>query len=88
VNITKRSVHTYKVLQALSAAPVFVYGEFKKSRLKHGMSIARFEKCFGCNHAFADDEPVFFGCVEGKGNIFFCKECAEKYDTRKEVTPC
>ena len=80
MNITKRSTHTYRVLKSMSEKPIFFYGKFKETRLDHGMSIARFEKCFACNHAFADDEPVFFGCVEQKGNIFFCEKCAKTYD--------
>lgn len=81
MNITKHVTKTYKVLKAIADKPIFVYGEFKAIRLKRGMSIARFEKCFACNYDFKDDESVYFGCVKGKGNIFFCKICAEKYNT-------
>lgn len=81
MKITKHSTSTYEVLTAKADEPIFQYGNFKESRLKHGMSISRFEKCFSCNHHFTNDEAVYFGCVSGKGNIFFCKSCAEKYNT-------
>ena len=81
MKITKTTTKAYEVLKAIAEKPVFVYGEFKEIRLKRGMSISRFEKCFDCSHSFADDEPVYFGCVEEKGNIFFCKSCAEKNNT-------
>ena len=78
VNITKRSVNTYKILSVISDNPAFLFGEFKESRIKHGMSTARFEKCFKCNHRFTNDEPVYFACVSQKGNVFFCKDCADE----------
>jgi hypothetical protein len=84
MKITKTTTISYEVLQAKADEPIFTYGEFKESRLKHRMSISRFEKCFGCDHSFADDEPVYFGCVKDRGNIFFCKTCVEKYDMEGE----
>jgi len=83
MKITKTTTISYEILKVIADKPVFVYGEFKEIRLKRGMSIARFEKCFACDHSFVDDEPVYFGCVKDRGNIFFCRTCAEKYDTEK-----
>jgi hypothetical protein len=81
MKITKTTTISYEILKAIADKPIFIYGEFKQIRLVRKMSIARFEKCFGCNHAFKNDEPVYFGCVKDRGNIFFCKTCAEKYNT-------
>ena len=81
MEIVKHTTTTYEILKVIADKPIFVYGKFKKIRLERGMSISRWAKCFSCNHVFKDDEPVYFGCVRNKGNIFFCKDCSEKYNT-------
>lgn len=81
MKITKVTTISYEILKAIASKPGFVYGEFKEIRIKLEMSIARFKECFGCDHSFTDDEHVYFGCVKDRGNIFFCKNCAEKYNT-------
>ena len=82
MKITKHTTTTYELLQVFAYESI--YGSFKESRLRHGLSISRFEKCFACNHHFTEDESVYLGCVKVKGNFFFCKSCAEKYNTEKE----
>lgn len=82
--ITKKTSHSYEVLVAIASNPAFVFGDFVRTRKKHGMKTAPFEHCFGCGHSFTDDENVYFGTVKGKGNIFFCKDCADKYCTEKK----
>jgi len=81
MNITKRYTNSYEVLKSIADKPIFIFGDFKDIRLKNHMSIAKFKRCFACSHPFVDDEGVYFGCVKGKGNVFFCKSCAEEYNT-------
>ena len=64
MNITKHSTNTYKVLQAFANKPIFRFGNFKESRLRQGMSISLYEKCFACNHRFTDDEQTYFGTAK------------------------
>ena len=68
------------MLKAILGKPVFTFGKFKEGRKKYNLPISKYEKCFFCNHLFTDGEEAYLGCVSGKGNIFFCKSCAEKYD--------
>ena len=85
MNITKKYSNTYKVIHAIASKPFMKFGEFIEVRRRHGMSTARWEKCFGCNHDFADNEDVYVGTVTEKGNIFFCKSCVEKYNTEVKI---
>lgn len=81
--ITKTRVETFKVLRAYASEPYMKFGTFIKQRKHHGLSTEKWEKCFACEHAFEDDEDIYLGSVTRRGNIAFCKSCAEKYNTEK-----
>ena len=82
--ITKTTTRSYEILTAVASKPIFVFGEFIRIRKKRGLKTRRFEHCFGCGHGFKDEENVYFGAVKRKGNIFFCKACADKYCTENK----
>jgi len=84
MNITKKYSGTYEIIHAMANKPFMKFGKFIGVRRRRNMSTARWEKCFGCDHGFADDEDVYVGTVTKKGNIFFCKSCVEKYNTEEK----
>ena len=85
MNITKKYSKTYKVIKVIASEPFMKFGKFIEIRKMRGISTAKWKKCFACNHSFTEDEDVYMGTVSQKGNIFFCKSCAEKYDTVSTV---
>ena len=85
MNITKKYSKTYNVIHAIASKSFMKFGKFMEIRKRQGMSTARWEKCFACNHDFAEDEDVYMGTVSQKGNIFFCKSCVDKYNTEIKV---
>jgi len=78
MKIVKTTTNSYDVLFVNADKPIFVFGDFIKTREKHGMSTAKFKKCFCCGHSFKDDEDVYFASIEHEGNMFFCHDCALK----------
>lgn len=83
--ITKKSTNSYEIIHAIASKPFMKFGKFIEVRRRRDMSTAMWDKCFGCDHGFADDEDVYVGTVTKKGNIFFCKSCVEKYNTEKKI---
>jgi len=83
--ITKKSTNSYEIIHAMANKPFMKFGKFIVVRRRRGMSTEMWEKCFGCNRDFTDDEDVYVGTVTKKGNIFFCKSCVEKYNTEKKI---
>lgn len=85
MNITKKYSNTYEIIHAIASKPFMKFGKFIEARKRRGMSTVMWDKCFGCDHDFTDDEDVYVGTVTEKGNIFFCKSCVEKYNTEKKI---
>lgn len=54
------------------------HGKFIKIRQAHGLKTKPYETCFCCERRFADEEIPVFITVSGIGNMFACRECADK----------
>lgn len=80
MNISKVTKFEYNVIAVNAEKPFMKWKPFKDVRLKSGMKIKPYEKCFDCEVCFSDDDDVYFCTVSQKGNRFFCKQCAEKWD--------
>ena len=85
MNITKKYSSSHEVIHAIASKPFMKFGKFMEVRRRNGQTTASWERCFACNHDFTEDEDVYFGTVAKKGNIFFCKSCADKYNTEKKA---
>jgi len=86
MKLTKTTKKTYEIRQIRWEKPAFKWGKFRDTRKKHGMSVSKFEKCFFCEHKFAEEEDMYIGTVSIEGNRMFCLECANKYKEEYEVS--
>lgn len=77
MKITKTSAKTYEVLGIYPYPPT--WGKFKATREKYHLPVAKFERCFSCNHKFSEDEKLYVMVVKPEGNKLVCEKCAEKY---------
>ena len=80
---TVRTTRNYEAVFVDGNKPIFLWGDFKEKRSVRGMKIKNFEKCFSCNHAFADEENTFICSIKGLGNRLMCQTCATMFNTVK-----
>jgi hypothetical protein len=79
VIITKTMTKTYNIKFYPEAMPDIKWGDFRRIRENHGLSINKFEKCFCCGRAFSDGETVVVVSVNnGVGNCLACQSCLVK----------
>lgn len=82
MQITKTTVKKYDVKTACDSTNWNItFGSFKDTRVKNGMSIQQFKKCFICGHKFADNEIPNVVAVSTEGNRFSCDDCYKKLES-------
>jgi hypothetical protein len=84
MKVERTTVRRYEV-KSFGSKPFGKFGGFLEARKRMGLKTAKFERCFACRKAFADEDDVYLASVvPGVGNQFLWGSAMRRRSKRRE----